>query len=1835
MDEANNNTPGMSGAIQQQSSQTLGQNGSPLDDTAKDELPPPILTTLEAFPFKDEMQKTSFFEKARRLEKYHVIQVFNLGVVPLQNYLKDSPEFLDEVIKLFEICFSFCYTADLTKIVPFDYYAKALKFCFPPQPKQCLSTELVSTLLELVLIFQEGKLASIVSENTTQVANLQVENSGTRNFFDELLKIFENRREGGCIKELIDETMKYASADAEISFIVEPVALGSNHIVLPVLLTNWMRLLKLEHVSNGFASAIATMDARRCTKQSVPFSPPILPGIGFQVRNHVYESTVLDFVSILEQMKRRGSEVTLPADEERLDIFFKRINQFLHHSDMMETFLKLLENTTISNKVLEEILDQFCCKGKRPAQLVSPSMAANVQKKAEAFDLLFKVLLLFPDEKLIEKVLKFWTKTFSVDADYQHLPRLMMLFVEGSSREDRCFLEERAERILKFLEGLPPSVLSLLVFWQPFLSCFIKLFPTSFQRRPEVSAFIHKASEISKVPAEERQAHINVEQTPPLRFLEWISQQSLSEETRNEMIGLLKCCIDGGRLGHNWEFSINAIKQLSLCHLLPFSEKQGLLQELNYLAKQFKEQEKMVFQEFVEGVASNGSLDLKDEIVSEILGFVKRFIDKYRPMRTIPSNVLQLLSLVSATPISGDRRVKLLQKSKESSKGLLNSIRILELTKLYCLKEGANEYFDLLYHVFVDAFKEEARMCEQFYKQQRQHSCSFQALKVWILEVKKLISLGSFNEEVDFWCCLAVLHEASGMSESEMSQLFSQVRTSAEQIVKDQKQSHSFPDLPGCVPPSFRPSIVHVVRSIVFSGEERLLLVKKVCNIFLSGSAILTEQSMRNVLNNLIPVPSSQNSNSSNKVEAVHLESGQIVAMLGNPRMLAQLSRIPAEINRSLCSVLSTMNCDSFSRERLENIYCFIASQNDLHEVFFIHFLSVLEVIMQEAKSVQDVLDILRELGCMIHPITSDLLFLIMFSFEHLVQNHVSAQERKRFIKEVVMKWSFSPDTCVLTYLKVPQLLWKIYTSTDCSVKRCQLVDRVQEILKETNERVESYSKVYVEPQYENIRGISCCELEWLVFHSSLPNYEAALAYNLCFRCLDPRIRCFKLSGVQIEESRLVFQPQEISSQQVANRYNMLTPCIATMTAASDPQAIESHSSILTPVYIAQEMIQRLKHVLGQMEDLAEIASSLWDIVFSSTVTSLSCETECAASFSFRDEYVHIFLSILAEASSKEISIYWAKQNWHHVSQCSEVILKACKKTGERLDMDTKACLNFHTVVYNTMETVRTVPFAMGIPQPVPCYRHLKPELQQLSSMIGSSLPIRVTLEALKLFRVNFHAGVTVCRVVSSCSCEQQAVELIQSVKLYCQREEMSSLNAAQTEFVWQLAEAFGRLYRNSCRDLVVRLKELTVLYDPEDAYGFNRLPKWRQRMIEDNFSVHAIDCWCVAFLMTPLEDVTSRDVDAIVNLDSDSLKLVSSVSQDIKTCIFPEEGFQVTQREGIKESQTKERLRLARLLGEFIYVLKQRKPEENPKDAVIREIVVDACDELCRTHLKKNRRRNDLYKIHGQKLKALFTEVFGKQRKTHHEAECVGMVKQQADEGQIRAPSSVTRQSSYLHENLPRVLNHTDVYEPLLVLLRRWLSGIAIKPVLASHTREVVQRLFSFHSSEVSPVQLKQLHGTIQAHVLSLENNQALIANLQAAGYNHGRQDSLNLWSSPSVECAGYLSKTESADSRRFEKKLTEVLRRLWNEWKNILLFLFVASIKVGEAKVCTKDLFGFQDSLKEMEEQVSAVKEMLSQMKLENPNLARRVEELMRQEQRHRARIKKLYKSKKVRNG
>lgn len=143
----------------------------------------------------------------------------------------------------------------MSKRVAFDYYVRALKFCFSSEPKQYLSTASVSKLLELVQIFQEGKLAEIANNETKSPASLtNLQFNGTSYFFGELLQIFESRRYDDYLVEIIEQTVRLASADANIKCIqqhaIGEVTLQSENVVSPVFVTNWMKLLKYKDVSN-------------------------------------------------------------------------------------------------------------------------------------------------------------------------------------------------------------------------------------------------------------------------------------------------------------------------------------------------------------------------------------------------------------------------------------------------------------------------------------------------------------------------------------------------------------------------------------------------------------------------------------------------------------------------------------------------------------------------------------------------------------------------------------------------------------------------------------------------------------------------------------------------------------------------------------------------------------------------------------------------------------------------------------------------------------------------------------------------------------------------------------------------------------------------------------------------------------------------------------------------------------------------------------------------------------------------------------------------------------------------------------------------------------------------------------------------------------------------------------------------------------------------------------------------------------------------------------------------------------------------------------------------
>ena len=247
-------------SVQGHIQQILKQNYS-LSGQLSEELQT-IVATLVALPFKDELQRGIFLEQVQKLQGYHIIQIFNLAVAPCRNSVVESSiHFGQNFKKLVDICILFCYTYDESKRVGFYYYTSA--FCFPSDTNlKCLSLGVLSNLLKLVQIFQDGKLKASADSYYDDNFILLGKHNYTKDFFSRLLQVLDSRRNEDYLVEVIDITVRLASVDDKdvIKSNDYVGALREGQTVSSFLVTNWMKLLESANVSNAFACALAAVD---------------------------------------------------------------------------------------------------------------------------------------------------------------------------------------------------------------------------------------------------------------------------------------------------------------------------------------------------------------------------------------------------------------------------------------------------------------------------------------------------------------------------------------------------------------------------------------------------------------------------------------------------------------------------------------------------------------------------------------------------------------------------------------------------------------------------------------------------------------------------------------------------------------------------------------------------------------------------------------------------------------------------------------------------------------------------------------------------------------------------------------------------------------------------------------------------------------------------------------------------------------------------------------------------------------------------------------------------------------------------------------------------------------------------------------------------------------------------------------------------------------------------------------------------------------------------------------------------------------------------------------
>ena len=414
-----------------------------------------VLARLQSLPFKNEEQRASLFESFQclRIQGYHIVQVFNVGVARLEKTVREPSKFVAKVITLFQMCFNFCYKADESKRVSFEHYIRALKLCFPSDPSEsCLSIETFSVLLNLAQILQEGQLCA------HSFIDLTKPTKGPKDLFNELLTTLESKPyDRSDVVEIISQALRLASADASNHTVLMNVAKNLpdlpfkiGQVIPAVFLRSWIDLLQLTKAGD------ATFNIRLASED--PLQSP------FTETEHV--SPLCYMVHVLQKMKEKGDQVDLSHDEDRLDVFFSNIKHFFDNDyETTVTLLKLVSSKNISDTVLTEVNKQLFFKGCRGPQHVVP-------KKSETLESIRQLLFILPDGSLVVRILSFWNDVFPLDPDYTILERLMELFerlsTTGSLTKGFCF-EERAAQLLKFITtDLPRSIMPLIHAWANF-----------------------------------------------------------------------------------------------------------------------------------------------------------------------------------------------------------------------------------------------------------------------------------------------------------------------------------------------------------------------------------------------------------------------------------------------------------------------------------------------------------------------------------------------------------------------------------------------------------------------------------------------------------------------------------------------------------------------------------------------------------------------------------------------------------------------------------------------------------------------------------------------------------------------------------------------------------------------------------------------------------------------------------------------------------------------------------------------------------------------------------------------------------------------------------------------------------------------------------------------------------------------------------------------------------------------------------------------------------------------------------------------------------------------
>ena len=1638
--------------------------------------------------------------------------------------------------------------------------------------------------------------------------------------FTKCVGSFEERLAKHDFMEILNVTVAFAELDGILSNYKSDFVLVSAR-PMTSLLMEWIKLLQFPFVSNDFAIRVARMD-EILNQRSEYVTRREKTGY---IPEFQRESITFRISGAIQGIKKENERFEMSQDQNKLDIFLGNYN-FIHQYPVLS--LKLLSSGHVSSS---ELSDVFNLLG---FEIINESIFFP-SARDRSFWLLCQIVLKFRVVRQLVTILRLWKTHFLADNQYKVLLCLLEFAWYPVEYFGTVDIEKHLHGLSEFLSRLPMDLLHNIHHWKDLFFHLIRGFRSHWNRFATdvfLIRFLNEALSCLDLKNNQVLNHDKFQNLQTLlQHLEHIAQLNVDAFYKEELIWLT---FDFLRLISSPALFTIAVRDL-LPHLwyLRTTDAQAIVLEL---IKGLKEGVIQLTSKDISNLLASVSsiLDKKERALVhvELLIFTKTYqVNKHSRSTLTLLQQSMLLSLPAESKALITRTFSDSQKMR-----LFNFIPKWLLTQRGVSSSRLNESFKILTAAMGKTLGNNEQLCtrfrDQFTSSLKSVRSQGEVFNVLVAATAGALSASTFDFHIDPLCILA-LGDANDLAGYQLLSLYRHVRSGfleVRHLMSEECVAKAHCNETSAMPEaSYKQDLIDLAKSLNLLISCRAQMYQKTCliqtvfSLFL-GQTINPPNYLLGAITLIVPT--------------THTKF--IMDCLSDPQLMTILGRIwegscnlhleHTSSAESLSSVLVRRFPEAFVNKDAAKIYHSLLIFSEQSPIILYLLMLLVRQLLEQSHSLstffnrfKNLEEILRKPGTITSPV-------LLMCLREAYRNCLEDGEFEMLTQTVFSGLVAEGDLTLCVAFDVPKLLVAIFKESEDVEERTKLVQRCFQILAKITKELASriISKVGMEPCVSKSKSVLSLALKWIVQSSSLSLMEAIIVLELCLDALSltklPWPSCSSVSpnetGSRTLQNKFA-DPSERDSISATTNANLQRPFQESTTDVRTPDSNEKSSEpyiseLLTPAIVAHDLIVMFRKLANDnncTEDQVESSVKQTFHYLFRVPKGFTIGTCCFEEFQIVTERVFsCLISTLMSSKSLEAPLYWLELSHHHFVQCSEIILNACKwypaKGAEVLDLQRH--------VMSTLTLLNSKSYVTGFHCNRKCYQGLKNQIEHISLILRMNFEIEMTSTLLDLTVSDTHLSSTCAQIISVWTDELEKMNLLQKLGNLHAHLQTRRSTANDNSFIYKLLVPAGRIFINSVEDVLRARDELISIVELQEV-SLERFIPWISEMLQSGISCKAIDTWCTSFLFA--KDTTSRDIDAICNLTEKAFAKMPSVYRSVTKCLFTEDIVgRLWKTKSLLEDYFKCCLRLARLLNEFVTIAQQTTSVTTNQEGEVIRVLAGACQTLCQHFVENPSSSKKLYKIHHDTLVLLFYHIF-------------------CDKDDNLA-TDFTKLNEIEDSVLMR-LKDGKVFDVMLLIMRRWLTSIQKRPQLSKHVRNIVQIVLSadpkstleskvplnLRSNIQSAVNVDEM---IHCYVESVEGNQAAVARLRTAHYNQvirttgaGANDTLDLWSSPSIELSCYVNRSVRPE----EKVLAHNLRTLWAEWKDFLKQANIKTVWVNYIEVEVESLFKCTNNFQELERQAEAVQEVTRDLNSANVFVHWR-QDILRREELQRRKFKRL---------